>query len=301
MSNKKIGSALAVFEANIDKNRARGCQDKSFIGNLVSSSSHNKALATPTKLARRVSDTTSETLMDDSSLEFDGNMRETTSKMKELSMGSSNHASEGATATDPTASKPKTSSILKAPKLAKRQASFDAEETKSVHDDELKNELQNSAHSQFLKVGVKRTPSRGLSRRGSMRSRSSLESCPSRRGLDRRSSHRSIASTDSCDTFGSFMGGSVDTMGSFATCDSAGIQEETKRTKKREEPLQAAPLNAITARMDQKMHLMLMKKSPSEQEDQGDSFDSFASFGDSGNSFNYDDDDVSDIEDDEVP
>jgi len=208
MSSTKIGSALAVFEANIDKNRAHGgVQDKSFLGNVSATPDFkNHAPKTP---ARRESEGTSETYLSDGFAEDDeGVVRETTKHMKSLSLETSGSEHEEAQERNHPieAAKPKASSILRKPKFVKRQASMDSDEMKVFNEnDYIKVE---STHSEVFR-------GRGLRKKGSMGSRSSR--------LSRRGSGRSVASVDSCDTFGSFMGDSVDTMGSFGTCDSGRL------------------------------------------------------------------------------
>lgn len=278
MPSKKLASSLAVFEANIDKNRARGYgQDKSFIGNITTSNSAGRLVtAKPTperKAARRESEVTEDTVLDDSLSLEDGatdDIDKTVQQVKELSLED-----------DQQAAKPKASSILRQPKFVKRQASMDVEEVSAFNDKDFVRVDRNR--------GMQRQSStRILPRRGSSRSRPSLS---------RRCSMRSIASSDSCDTYGSFMGDSVDTMGSFGTCDSAKLEFTKKAAKTNDSS--APPVNAISARMGQKLQQIMGQTAASSEEiDLGlsgeqDLNDSIISFEDDDVDF------VSDIEEDE--
>lgn len=306
MKNKKIGSALAVFEANIDKNRAY--QEKPLTGNLVSAP-HKKALPTTCKTDRRLSDDTLETQTDQTSLgdcgtdhgtdheptlkQEVGESQKTTTDAAIKQIAPSTSAATSERTLD---SKPKAAGgILKASKFTKSQPANDGlDQNNSKH---ASQPITDYGYDEEDYIEVRRIPAEERAERRIPRrsSRRSLSSRSSRRNSCRSLASSLNASTASVETFGSFMGDSVDTctLCSFDTNDSFKLGEEKKKPKKKREPSQGAPVNSIAAQMDQHMHLLTIKRSSEEDYDVGDD-----SLGSIESSFTYEDDEEYDFESD---
>jgi len=294
MKNKKIGSALAVFEANIDKNRAY--QEKPTTGNLVSAP-QKKALPTTRKSDRRLSDDTLETQTDQTSLgdcgtdhgidheptlKQVGESHKTTTNDENKQIAPSTSAATSERSLDP---KPKAAGgILKASKFTKTQPVNDDPDQNNKPAPQPITNYDDEDYIEVRRIPAEELTGRRLSRRSSRRS----SACS-------RNSCRSLASTASVDTFGSFVGDSVDTstLCSFDTCDSFRVGGEKKKPGKKRDPSHDAPVNSIAAQMDQHMHLLMKKRSSEEDYDVGDD-----SLGSIESSFTYEDDDEYDFESD---